>query len=77
MWTVKSQLSLNMKKIQLMNKTYKVIATETVEHEVTIEAENFDDACANWHSIAKNKDYKELDREWETNLVEEKSDGRH
>ena len=50
-------------------KSYKVIATETVTHEVTIQAENFDDACANWHSIAKNKDYKELDREWVTNAV--------
>tara|TARA_R100000789_G_C2920974_1_gene126285 strand:+ start:289 stop:480 length:192 start_codon:yes stop_codon:yes gene_type:complete len=59
-------------------KKYKVNTTETITYEFVIEANDFEDACANWHNkvdvqlIATDDDQKEIeDRVWETQSVKE------
>jgi len=51
-------------------KTFKIITREIITYKVVVEAEDFDDACANWH----NKDiaeYKIIHNGWETDEVTE------
>ena len=52
-------------------KKFKVIARETITHEIIVEAKDFDDACGNWYEIATDDDYKIKHTEWNTDKVKE------
>ena len=58
-------------------KKYKITATETITYEFVIEANDFEDACGNWHHYLSNVNYKkcedkaDIDRVWETQSVKE------
>ena len=60
-------------------KKYKINTTETITYEFVIEANDFEDACENWHNKVKDiqfavedDDRNEIeDRVWETQSVKE------
>ena len=54
-----------------MSVKFKVIATETTTYEVEVEAEDFDEACANWHNKDDIQLMKVIDIEWTTEEVKE------